>query len=713
MRIHKPGILLLALLFCLQYSAFSDTVIFSPNTKTIEIGSEVFIMEDESSQLGIEEVSKSLNFKKSTLNVPNFGVSSSTFWVRFEVKNTSSFDTLLLELAYPVMDEAELHTFAMGKEIDVQKMGDKYIFSNRKYKHQNYIFSLYIPKNETRTYYMKIKSVEQLLVPLSLSTSQTIFETNLVKDLIFGIYLGLIFAMFCYNIFIFFTVRDNSYLYYVFYIIFFGLTQASLNGYTFRYLSPNDTWLTNTLITVFPSCSGIALALFMRNFLSIDEHNPFLNKVLYLFIGIYVTAIFSSFMSLHSLSYNLVDLNAGLITLYGLFIGIYYTIKGHRAARFFLLAWSIFLIGIIIFVLRNFGVLPYNDFTNYTMSIGSAIETILLSFALADRINILKKEKVESQQQAIHTLEENRRLITEQNFVLEQKVTERTSALAKSNDELNAALEELKQAQSQLVNAEKMASLGQLTAGIAHEINNPINFVASNVKPLRRDIEDIYQLIEKYNAAVSDGNATKLKEVYDFKEEIDYEYLKDEISNLLKGIEEGAMRTADIVKGLRVFSRLDENDLKKTSIIEGIDSTLTLLNTEIAASINLVKNYSDLPDIECYPGKMNQVFMNIFNNAIFAISANKERKEKGELVITTSNDKENIRISIKDNGSGMTEEVKNKIFEPFFTTKDVGKGTGLGMSITFSIIKDHKGLIEVNTEYGKGTEFVLILPITQ
>jgi signal transduction histidine kinase len=148
-------------------------------------------------------------------------------------------------------------------------------------------------------------------------------------------------------------------------------------------------------------------------------------------------------------------------------------------------------------------------------------------------------------------------------------------------------------------------------------------------------------------------------------------------------------------------------------VVEGIESTLILLNTEILGSIDLIRNYSEIPAVECYPGKMNQVFMNIMNNAISAIKENKDRKGKGELTISTSSDKDFVIISIKDNGIGMNQETKNKVFDPFFTTKDVGKGTGLGMSITFSIIGDHNGTIEVHSEEGIGTEFVITLPINQ
>ena len=347
------------------------------------------------------------------------------------------------------------------------------------------------------------------------------------------------------------------------------------------------------------------------------------------------------------------------------------------------------------------------------MPAGSAIEVILLSFALADRINILKKEKEEFQTQALDALLQTELIVRNQNIVLENKVEERTKKLQDINGELSTTLSELRHTQSQLVNSEKMASLGQLTAGIAHEINNPINFVVSNLKPLKRDIEEIYELINRYDTinVGDDDSSEKIIEVKKYREEIEYDYLKQEISHMIKGIEDGAMRTANIVKGLRIFSRLDENDLKRTDITEGIEATLTLLNPEINGSIELVKNYANLPKIECFPGKLNQVFMNILTNGIYAIKENTQRVEKGKLEITSSFDEQFVRISIKDNGIGMSDDVRIKIFDPFFTTKPIGKGTGLGMSITFSIINDHHGSINLYTQRYIGSEFIIQLPI--
>jgi ligand-binding sensor domain-containing protein/signal transduction histidine kinase len=277
-----------------------------------------------------------------------------------------------------------------------------------------------------------------------------------------------------------------------------------------------------------------------------------------------------------------------------------------------------------------------------------------------------------------------------------------------TNEELNATLEHLKSMQTQLVESEKMASLGQLTAGVAHEINNPINFISGSISPLKQDVDDILEICAMYDKFVEKNNlGDTFKEIKTLKKQIDYDFLIHEIENLLKGIKEGTERTTSIVKGLRNFSRLDEDIMKLANINEGIESTLLILNNKLKNKVEVIKDLGTIPQILCYPGKINQVFMNIINNACDAING------KGKIYIKTYQTTSQIKISIRDTGIGMSEKVRKKIFEPFFTTKDVGEGTGLGLSITFGIIENHKGKIEVNSELGKGSEFIITLPIVQ
>jgi signal transduction histidine kinase len=386
--------------------------------------------------------------------------------------------------------------------------------------------------------------------------------------------------------------------------------------------------------------------------------------------------------------------------------------RGNKTAIYFLLAWSMFLVGIVFWVLKDTGALPHNNLTNYTMLLGAGLETILLSIGLANRINIYRAEKDRSRSNEIKALKENKRLISEQNVILEQKVKERTNELVKVNEELEEALKSVVDAQSKLLESEKMASLGHLTAGIAHEINNPINFVSSNIEPLKRDLKDIEELLLLYATLDENNFKTKLKEIEDFKEEIELPYLKNELNEIITNIEEGARRTGEIVKGLKTFSRDDHKSKVPSDVNQGIQSSLTLVQNKLA-SIEVVTDFKELPQILCYPGKLNQVFMNIIVNAIDAIKSKYTNGEGGLLEINTYYQESNqsIVVSFKDNGTGIPEKLLNKIYDPFFTTKDVGKGTGLGLSIVYKIIENHKGQIILDTEEYVGTTFKFILPV--
>jgi signal transduction histidine kinase len=258
-----------------------------------------------------------------------------------------------------------------------------------------------------------------------------------------------------------------------------------------------------------------------------------------------------------------------------------------------------------------------------------------------------------------------------------------------------------------------MASLGQLTAGIAHEINNPINFISIGIKGLEKNFKSFMRVIEKYESI--DANTPKekiaeaLTEIETMKQAIRYDEVKGFIHGLMDDIKLGADRTAEIIQGLRSFSRLNEAEYKAADIHEGLDATLVLLRTKTKDNIEIIKEYDpDLPIINCNPGQLNQVFMNILTNAIEAIEM-KTTTGPNQIRITTENKKDKIVIRIIDSGIGIPKGIVEKIFDPFFTTKEVGKGTGLGLSISFGIIKKHNGQIEVSSSES-GTEFAISLP---
>lgn len=294
---------------------------------------------------------------------------------------------------------------------------------------------------------------------------------------------------------------------------------------------------------------------------------------------------------------------------------------------------------------------------------------------------------------------------------LEEKVVSRTLEVVSQKETIEHAYSELRAAQSQMVHSEKMASLGQLTAGIAHEINNPINFISVGITGLEKNFRSFMKVVEKYEAINNSSDpVAALKEIETLKKEIQYADVKGFITGLMDDIKLGADRAAEIIQGLRSFSRLNEAEFKAADLHEGLDATLVLLRTRTKNSIKVTKDYDhDLPPINCNPGQLNQVFMNILTNAIESIEM-KQTQEANEIQIKTTNKPDKIEIRIKDNGIGIPKDIQQKIFDPFFTTKDVGKGTGLGLSIVFGIIKKHNGQIEVISEQDKGSEFIISLP---
>ena len=713
-RFGKTVLYGLILLFSFyQLQAQEQKIQITGSQQSVMLAENVDFLEDPTNQLTAEQVLQSGNFKRSTDQIPVFKNRVQNAWFRLDVTNQSASSSLFLDITYSNLSEVTCYRIDSGKAVLLGKDGNAVETDSIQRKSTHFIFNLQLPVGAQGKYLLHINSRHPIIVPAYVHTYEGLNESLNVQTLVVGIYMGVMLVMLLYNLFIFSATRDRNYLLYIFYIFFLTLAQSTLAGYGFRFLWPDNFWVNRYAVVITSSLSAIAGLLFTMQFLQTSINTIRFHRIMQALIAIYVLGMLLSIFSNDlSISYHILNYNGGAVVLIVLSTSIYLVTKGYRPAKFYILAWAFFLISFLILILRNLAFLPYNDFTTYIIYVGSSFEVALLAIALADKINNLRKEKELSQAESLRNLQENEKLIINQNALLEQKVNARTEELLKTNENLNSAMDELKDAQIQLVDAEKMASLGQLTAGIAHEINNPINFVKSNIGPLQMDIDDLISIIDAYQPLHEipvDEIPDKLKEVKRLKDKIDIDYLKNEVENLVSGIRDGAERTVEIVKGLRTFSRLDEGEIKTVNIYEGLDSTIVLLRNMLNENIIIEKDYQADGVIECFPGKLNQVFMNIISNAIHAIKLKGDRTEKNYIRIFSRVVDGMLELHIKDTGVGMPDEVRRKIFDPFFTTKEVGEGTGLGLSIVYKIIFMHFGKIDVQSTPGNGAEFIISL----
>ncbi len=646
---------------------------------------------------------------------PNLGSSSSAFWVQVSGWQGAPRNARVV-LDNPTLDSIDVFVINGSRVLGSVRSGAAYG------KADDLIPSFALPLNEAHELWFRVRSTKPLLLPFSLTQVDRVETTRRRRDLAVAIYSGMVLAILIYNTFLAFSTGQRAYFSYLFVVITIGLVQWGFNGYD-RLIWGWSPWMAVNGLTVMGASSGLASLVFARHFLEVRRYTPKWNRLIQVLLGVYAVALGSAFLGMPSLAYNLVNLGA-LSAPAMMVLSIVSWRKGNPSAPWYFVAWSIFLVAVTMQALRDFGVVSSTPMAAALLPIGTVLEMLLLSFALGNRINILKRSSDEANAKALAASLENERIVKEQNAELEARVRERTDALAKANNGLSGALEELQGAQDQLIQTEKLASLGQMTAGIAHELNNPINYVQSNATSLRRDLEELIEVIDAHVQSLSalskgDPGAMQLvAKAQELSRSLDLGFLIEESRQLIQGILDGADRTAHIVGGLRVFGRMDGDSLVAASLGELLEASITVLGDRARSKAGLeVQLEEGLPPLWCQSGKLSQVFMNIIVNAVQATESRWQEVEarKVEVGLTGVKDGagrlEALQVLIRDNGTGMDESTRQRIFDPFYTTKDVGKGTGLGLSIVKGILDDHGAEVAVKSAVGEGTEFQLLFAL--
>ena len=689
-----------------------DVLSIKSKQERIDIENEfIEIYKDSTNALNSEEISSN-NFH-AFISFPDYKddfKKNINYWLRIQIKNISDSGG---EWALEFRDIPFLDIFFVDKNGNIEKLraGTLVPASEKQMNaglRETVIFTL--KSNETKIIYVKIQYLfnTPAIETISISDTKSFIKQTTIDNFIQGVFQGLLWLMLLYNLLLFISTREKSYLYYVVYVFSFAILMLHALQYLENFIFPENPEI-SSYFGMFVYVAFIFYFLLLREFIDSRNKHPRIDKSLKIVISInsIVTAIVLVFQFIYIDSFALIGMQIVFLNVIILLVYVVIIFKIENKFSKIFAVGTLFLVLCISLAIIGTYLGGDSDKLIILFEVGIVGQVFVFSSGLSNKYKVTEQQKQKAQEGLILQLEENQQLQTKVNRELEQEVSKRTKEINQQKEELSSTLEYLKQTQSQLVQTEKMAGIGQLTAGIAHEINNPINYVTTGSNALRNDIKDYHRILDLYAEISKENVEEKLSEIASLKEEVEFVEIAAETQDLLNNIKIGGEKVAEIVKSLRTFSRLDENDLKKVNLHENIDATLTILNNSIGTEIEIEKQYGDDLEIECFPGKLNQVFLNILNNAIDATEYG------GKITVQTQQVYKTCRISISDTGKGIPKEIHNRIFEPFFTTKDVGKGKGLGLSTAHTIIKEHHGTIEVESETDLGTTITIIIPVVQ
>lgn len=621
----------------------------------------------------------------------------SAYWIRFSVLNNTSGDLWLFS-PYSGFYQYNVYLANGDSVVSSFRNGALLPFNNRYVPVNVALFPLHIPPATERQVYIYIRYSYSPTYSLYLATPVTFTRYLHMSDLISGAYLGLFLLILFYNLIIYFYLRDRSNLIYSAWITASALAVFAYHGLSFEYLWPQMPAI-NSYIDVF-TCIAVLLQIVLNfSLFRLRSTSRFFTLTSYIAAFLAVLCILSHLSGMDGAVYPLSD--AGTVVLINgintVALSVLMVRKGMKYALYYLLGNVVFFISMVLVVVSSFAVMQIKVVSQMTMVyFGSAGEILFFALALASKVRALKLDREKSERENFQLLREREQLVRRQKETLERLVTERTAELSRS-------LKELKETQAQLIQREKMASLGELTAGIAHEIQNPLNFV-NNFSEVNEEL--IAEMQEEMKVGHTDM-ATDIAE--------DIKQNNERINNHGK-------RASSIIRSMLEHSRtVNETEKQLTSINALTNEYLQLAyhgvrvkHPSFTAAIHTDYDNS-VNDVFIAPGEVGRALLNIYNNAFYSIMQKKDKYNEAyepAIFVSTKQLKGKIEICIKDNGTGISPNIVDKVFNPFFTTKPAGQGTGLGLSLSHDIIvQGHHGELLVNSKEGDYAEFIIYLPV--
>ncbi|WP_109300974.1 sensor histidine kinase [Aquimarina sp. AU474] len=655
------GILSILLLSSLN-SISQTTVLLHESTELQDIGMQTHYLEDVSLKLSIEEIINNnldSDFKAFTQETLNFSSTASAYWVKFNVTKTVP-GNFYLNVGSAYIDSISLYEFNEANQlISTRHTGDDLPFNSREIEVGNYLFALDFEVNNTRTFYLRVKSDQPLFFPLRVGTLPQFLSYEHDLDFLQGMYFGFMLMIFLYNLFLYFSTRERIYLYYIAYVFSITWFMASVFGYYFEYFWPNIPFI-NQIVVVSSGLTMITATLFTQKFLNTKESGSIMHKgsMVFLVIGILVCALVLLGFKIEGL--KLAQGGLLIMAAYFLILGIRFKLKGYRPAKYYLLAWGALIVGICFAILESLNLTFVMSYLN-AMQIGSALEVLLLSFALGDRINMYKKQKEDAQLEALLTAKENERLIQEQNVILEKKVQERTAEVASQNEEL--------------VNLNKEKDM--LVNVVAHDLRTPLSHIRL-----------LIQLID----------VTSL-------------HLTNDQKSYLTEIDNSADRLKQMIGRILNIHALETNRVKLMSqvidLVELVNYVVRCfrLTAEEKEIEMIITSESGNHFVEVDKNYMIQVLENLVSNAI------KFSERGSKVILHVKSYEDRTYVVVEDQGPGISEEDQKKLFGRFqklSAQPTEGEASiGLGLSIVKKYIESMNGEIHCESELDVGTKFII------
>jgi signal transduction histidine kinase/CheY-like chemotaxis protein len=666
--------------------AMPDPVVLVPEQGSYSLAKHLELLEDPPGKLTIAEIVSQpteARFTSSAAETPSFGFTTSAVWARFTVKNGLDHAVeYFLEVKYPLLDFLDLYTPTDSGTFTVLKSGDSLPFKQRSIQHKNNIFPIRLAPGEQKTLYLRCETTSSLNLPLTLHSPASLAEEITLEQTLLGIYYGILLVMMIYNFFIYLGLKDSTYLFYVFFVFTYMLFQLSVNGMAFQYFWPNQIWWANNCTPFFIFLAYIFATQFTRNILNTARNVPRIDLILRVGLVLSVIGAILALFVGYTLSIRLATLVS--LTVVALIIaGFICMIKGYRPARYYFLAWSVSMLGVTVYALKTFGILPHTFITHWGIQIGSAWEVILLSMGLADRFQLMKQEKEQIQtvyarklEEAHSELEKSFKNLEQFKNSLEALVEERTADLSRANENLTHEARNRQKAEARAEAASKAKS--QFLASMSHEIRTPMNAILGMA-----------------NMAVKMAETTKLQQY-------------------LAIIQDSGKALLALINDILDFSKIEAGrlDLECTEfdLRETVESLADLFGKQAGdKGLELLIRVSGNPPcaLRGDSSRLRQILINLVNNAI-------KFTEKGEITITARCEKQNhdqavLYFSVRDTGNGINHDQIKQIFNEYVqadsSTSRLYGGTGLGLAISRQLVTLMGGKINAESEPGRGSTF--------